>query len=477
MTSPNKPVILPYIYGFQTAFATISQDAQRFIFSLLFGSGYGTFLVDFTRYKLPSFNLEPNLWNLTFSYSSSYVLELIATTGILGGIAFIFMLFSTFKMRASKNALFTSVFAGFILAFILPFSYANVVLLFVLLALYISYLNIEGDKNVYDVLLSLVASKSGMFAFEATPESQPGRKSESAALSIISSLVLLAIVGTASFFTYKFIVSDTAFAASLSQANLNNGQKTYQLQASAINDFPYRSDYHRIFSQVNMALANSIASGIPQGSSPSAQVQQNISTLLQQGITSGRNAAVVSPLTSVNWQNLGQTYRSLINVGQNAEQFSISSYNQAIALDPYNPNLYLQLGGIYYQLKLWDQAQGQFQIAINLKRDFANAYYNLGKALEQKGDLENALAAYNIVKQLSEKNKENLDQINKDIAAIEAQIGSKKTETGENIQPQGGQQTPLTVNEQPPAALPTQNPPLKISPPPGTTPPASESAN
>ena len=202
-----------------------------------------------------------------------------------------------------------------------------------------------------------------------------------------------------------------------------------------------------------------------------------MSILLQKGITSGRNAAVVSPLTSVNWQNLGQTYRSLINVGQNAEQFSISSYNQAIALDPYNPNLYLQLGGIYYQLKLWDQAQGQFQIAINLKRDFANAYYNLGKALEQKGDLENALAAYNIVKQLSEKNKENLDQINKDIAAIEAQIGSKKTETGENIQPQGGQQTPLTVNEQPPAALPTQNPPLKISPPPGTTPPASESAN
>ena len=80
---PNKPVLLPYIYGFQTAAATITQDAQRFILSLLAGSGYGTFAIDFTRFKLPSFNLEQDIWNLTFSFSSSYFLELIATTGLL----------------------------------------------------------------------------------------------------------------------------------------------------------------------------------------------------------------------------------------------------------------------------------------------------------------------------------------------------------------------------------------------------------
>src|SRR6185436_12741599 len=107
---------------------------------------------------------------------------------------------------------------------------------------------------------------------------------------------------------------------------------------------PYRSDYHRIFSQVNLALANSLAASVPAGSTPSQQVQQNIVALLQQSINSGRNAVTLAPLNSINWQNLSVIYRSLINVGQNADQFSLASVNQAIALDPYNPQLYIQAG-------------------------------------------------------------------------------------------------------------------------------------
>src|SRR3990167_7030189 len=160
---PNKPILLPYIYGFQTAAATITQDAQMFILSLLFGSGYGTFAADFTRFKLPAFNLEQNIWNLTFSFSSSYFLELIATTGILGALSFIFILVSLFKTRAPRNPLFAAAIASFALSFLLPFAYIAVVELFILLAIYVSYLNISEDKRVYDVVLPLVASKKGLF--------------------------------------------------------------------------------------------------------------------------------------------------------------------------------------------------------------------------------------------------------------------------------------------------------------------------
>lgn len=460
VASPNKPVLLPYIYGFQTAAATITQDAQRFILSLLVGSGYGTFTIDFTRFKLPSFNLEQNIWNLTFSFSSSYFLELIATTGLLGAISYIGVVLSIIKLRVINNPLFVSLATILILSFILPFSFANLALLVILSGMYAVFLNLSGDKRIYDTTMSLVSTKSGGYSLETFPEGHHVRN-ESPILPAVLLLLILVFVGFFGLFSYRFIISDLKFAESLRLAN-TNAQKTYQLENEAIRDFPYRADYHRVFSQINLALANSLSQGIPQGSSPSAEVQRNIVTLLQQSINSGRNAVILSPFTSANWHNLSQIYRSLINVGQNADQFAIASINQAIALDPYNTQLYIQRGGIYYQLKQWDLAQQEFQVAINLKRDFANGYYNLGHVLEEKGDLKAALTAYQVVKQLSAGNKANLDRISAEITALEERIG--KGEAPSEITPETSQ-TPLSVSA-PSVQLPPQKPPIKISPPP-----------
>ena len=79
----QNPIMLPYEVGFQTAFAAISQDAGRIAQGFFFGNGFGTYGADFTRFKQATFNLNPTLWSITFFRSSSYVLELLATTGML----------------------------------------------------------------------------------------------------------------------------------------------------------------------------------------------------------------------------------------------------------------------------------------------------------------------------------------------------------------------------------------------------------
>ena len=56
----QKPTILPYGTGFQTAFAAISQDTGRVVQGFLMGSGIGTFITDFTRFKPEAFNLNAN---------------------------------------------------------------------------------------------------------------------------------------------------------------------------------------------------------------------------------------------------------------------------------------------------------------------------------------------------------------------------------------------------------------------------------
>ncbi len=453
--SLQKPTILPLQTGFQTAFAAISQDTGRLVQGFLMGSGIGTFLGDFTRFKPITFNANSALWNLTFLRSSSFALEVIATTGLLGILSFVFLSYRILKSRP----LYAPIILLVVLAFILPFSFTNIVLLFIILALYSAQQALAERQKTkfFEVDLKLVALRRGVFAL-----TDPGSRVESEYGNLLP-FGFLALVAVFSLLvgivTTRYVVSDYLFQQSLVAASQNNAQKTYQLETDAIRMFPQRDGYHRIFSQINLSLANNIALSL-NGASPSAQVQQTIVQLIQQSINSGRNATTISPQTAINWQNLSSIYRSLIGFGQNADQFALLSAQQALALDPNNPQEYINYGGIFYQLAQWDNAIRQFQIAASLKPDFANAYYNLGHALEMKGDLAGALAQYQSVRGLIANDKVSLDLINAEIKALEGKIGEAAKASA---QPQASSenQPPLEVN-QPAAQLPEQKPPVKI---------------
>lgn len=452
----QKPALLPFETGFQTAFAAISQDTGRTLLSFLFGSGYGTFVTDFTRFKLPTFNLNADIWNLYFFRSSSFVLELLATTGVLGASAFLFIVLSVIR----TNRYYLPLIVAVVLAFILPFSFTSVFLFFVLLAIFaIHERHVNQNKTKYSEFeFGLVAS-----------DEEFRSRNLGAFLPGVFLVIIVLLVGLTAFPTFKYVVADLKFAQSLTPQVQQNGVKVYELQRDAINTFPYRDDYQRVFSQTNLALANAFTQSVPKDSSPSAQLQNNITTLIQQAINSGRTATTVGALDTRNWQNLSSIYRALIGFGQNADSFAILTNQQAAALDPSNPQEYVNLGGIFFQLKQWDNAIRQFQTAVNLKPDYANAYYNLGHAYEAKGDLQNALAAYKTVANLMQNDKTNLDKINKEIKALEAKAGTTNQQ-GKDVG-QATNQPDLNVATQA-ATLPTQNPPVKI-PAPSVSPVAS----
>jgi tetratricopeptide (TPR) repeat protein len=470
--APQKPILLPFNHGFQVAFATISQDApQRLAQSLLLGSGYGTFSTDFTRYIAPSFNTL-SFWNLTFAFSSSYILELIATTGILGIFAFAFIFLNFLRSKAAPtNPLFLSTLSAFILTLLIPFSFSLVFLLFALLSLFVCYRTLAKAKGFDVITLNLVTLKQGLISVteEGAKRNKENLLLPSIVLAltlIISVFVLFYLTGTGSTARKGYLAlisSDIKFAKSFSQEALRSGTQTYNLETQAINEYPYRSDYYRLFSQINIALAANLVTA-QQGRTPSQDVQQNIIALLQQSINSARQAVTLAPLSSVNWQNLGQIYRNLIGVGQNADQFAIASYNQATTLNPSNPGLRIELGGIYYQLKQWDLAQNQFNIAQQLKNDYPNAYYNLGHVFEEKGDLQNALTQYKLVAQLVANDKPNLDKINAEINALQEKIGKEQAANAQTKEPTTDN-TPLGVNK-PQNEFPPKDPKETIPAPP-----------
>jgi len=257
------------------------------------------------------------------------------------------------------------------------------------------------------------------------------------------------------------------FTLSQKTETLQNGQKTYDLLRDAIQIFPYRDDYYRLFSQVNLSLANSLTTSVKPGEQPTQEMQKAVFSLLQQSINSARSSVEIAPLTVTNWTNLGKIYRSLVNVGQNAEQFSVASYQQAIKLNPYDPQNYIETGGIFYQLGQFDAAIAQFQNAATLKPDLPNAHYNLGHAYEAKGDFDNAMKEYEIVKTLTQQNEESVALINQEIEALQSNMEKAKKSPTE-IEPIPTTQNPLNQEESEPFIKTGSEETLTIPGPPST---------
>lgn len=483
-------LVLPFEVGFQTAFAAVSQDVGRVAQGFFLGSGYGTYATDFTRYKaMIPFNLNETLWSLTFFRSSSFILELLATTGILGVAAFIFIVIKIIKRAKDKytrdNPIFFSLIFVIIASFFLPFSPVMQTVLFFILGIFsvAEGLNLKGQAQFFDIELHFVAFKRGINPFMASPVDPNSDtdllsastiekiedKTFTKALPVAFFVIFLIFGGILAFLTYRYVASDILFQDSIVAASLNDGLKTYNDETNAINTFTYRDAYYRIYSQTNLALANNLASQLTQNASPSAQTQQTILSLIQQSINTARNATIISPITSANWQNLSSIYRSLIGFGKGADDFAIASQQQAIALDSNNPQEYIILGGIYYQLAKWDLAQQEFQRAINLKPDFANAYYNLGHTLEAKGDLQNAVLYYQQVKVLVANSPADNQKISAEIDAIQKKIGAAEQAKNAGITtPAANTQPALNLNTAP-AKLPERKPPVLISPPPAAS--------
>ncbi len=465
LATTQRPLILPLMTGFQTALAAISQDTGRVLQAFIFGSGYGTYLNDFTRFKQAAYNTNASLWSFTFFRSSNLFLELLATTGIAGLASFVFIVYRVVK----EKSFFLPIVLTIIAAVLLPFSFTLIALFFIILGFFAALRAVHAPSRFGDLEFYLVTLKHGLIL--AQPEGEraphdPVNTRYGKILPFFFIAVIIGLVGYTSYHSLAFVRSDMTFQKSLVAASANKVQDTYDLQNKAIQQFPNRDTYHRIFGQTNLAIANALASSQPQGSSPSAEIQQQIVTLIQQSITSSRNAVTISPQTSMNWDNLSSIYRSLIGFGQNADQFAILANQQAITLDPSNPQEYINLGGIYYQLGQWDDAIRQFQLAANLKRDYANAYYNLGHALESKGGTENlqgALQAYKIVEQLVSSDAENVKRIKAEIDTVTKKIAGGQQAQADQSADQTAQ-SDLNVNDAP--TLPGRDPKVEVEGPP-----------
>jgi len=332
----------------------------------LFGVGIDNFASIFSRVKDINYNIS-DYWQISaFSFSRSAILHILTVTGVLGLISFLLLVGKAFSLRkGSVNGDMLLFIYALVVLLIFPTSLISWFLFFVTLIFISHEAYLKQKVDAYEVHFHNILP---LFI----------------AVMVIGGLFLLGTI----YMTGRTFASEIYFQKALEAASENNLKGLYENEQRAINLYPYNEDFRINFSQANMIVANNLASK-KELTDPE---KQTITQAIQAAIAEAKAAVSLNPTKAGNWIYLASLYRDIINVAQGAESWTVSAYQQAIALDPQNPALRLQLGGIFYLFQNYDEAQKLFEQAVSLKGDWSNAYYNLAWALYQKKDYVNAVS-------------------------------------------------------------------------------------
>lgn len=382
------------------------------------GIGPGNFLNAFTKYRPSELNRVSllDLWTTRFDQSSSYFLTKVAETGTVGLIAMLALILLliwqilAYLKREDLNETSLS-FVGVISA---------------LGAMGVTVVLLPSNMTVTFVWWLLIALA---LLFTAKP-GKVMEGSQSNKFVILSSLVLYTLVAlgfVGILFAGNRYRADMAFANAMIVDRKLSIDVSKRGKAAAPEEIDTLIQgiggaiaidqknhlYPRALSQaINYKLARIIASAKSEDEARAA-----LQTLPQQAIAAANRSVALNPKDVRNYDNVAQVYQSILPFANDAEKLALDSYKKAVELDPTNPVARFDLARLYLdsavlhkrranvkdmkedvkkkEADAMNAALGEAEKYLNetleLKQDFAPAYFHKATIQSEKGNKEEAL--------------------------------------------------------------------------------------
>lgn len=354
-------------------------------FSWLFGSGPGTFVYDYSKYKSLEIN-QTVFWATRFSSGSSEIIDRLATTGIFGFLSFLAVIgagiFTGFKAIVSKEArkdnlvwiIMIGVLASFVGSVIgLLFYPSNLSLIFLFWLL-------------VALIFSLVGSKTKTFNLQAASEPvKGGAPWMTVGVSFVFITVL--IVSMFIFFVQgqRFFAETNYMKALVSVQKADNNAAVEHLSTAIRLTNGKQDNYWRDLSQVYLFRINE---ELQKKDLTQEQMSQNVSNLISLLVESAKSSTDSSPKNAANWTIRGYVYNNIMPLITGSDEWAIKAYEEAAKLDPKNPSIYTALGQVYAARA---DSLGQDKEKASERQDALNsAKENLQKALDLKSDYAQA---------------------------------------------------------------------------------------
>ncbi len=410
MTIIHPPRLVSLPMSAQPTFKTSAMIAWDSLKNVpLFGYGPGAYFTAYSQHKPGEINKANifNLWSARFEQSNSALFTAIAETGAIGILGMILLSFFVKlaiwrKLRDSvldeNFLLFATATAGLsVLALASLLKPTNMLVMF-LLWFTLGAIAVFSSRTIG----TLAARNQNQFLVFS---------------SIVLSVVAIAgLVG--GIINVQRITADAAYAGALSEDRRLADQASKgevkpddmnslleQLQKAAQRN-QSNDTYFRTLSQGLLSKALRLANA-SNGAERLAEIQSHTSAALE----AAKRAIEISGHDARNLENLASIYQTIAPFTGGADAFAVEFYTKAMALDPLNPALQIQLARVHLDaaLPLLKKAEGEedkekkaaalaegnkrlnesstaLEKAIAIKEDLPAAYYYLAliKAQEQK---------------------------------------------------------------------------------------------
>lgn len=372
----NLPLPKEQILGEKISWNISLKAAISNLKSGFLGSGIGTWYYDFTKYKPTEFNKDI-WWQIRYDRPANYISEILGTMGFLGVLSYLsligmFLLASWFLLQSTSKGnsslLNTEQLPLLLVMIALIFSqffyYQNTILAFtfwLMLGLGV----ISWQKPASEI----------KFSFKNFPE-----------LSLIFSTLfalLALVIFTAYFFALKFYLADINYAKAqtlpLSEEKINLIEKAQKLNPNLA--------IYRIILARNYLTQFALEIAKPLALQDATKIRDSAS----KAINEARIATQLSPNNVASFETLGMIYRDIQSLATNATQWGITSFQQAINLEPQNPVLYTEIGKLYSVASDLQKAKESFLKAEELKSDYLDAQIQEATLLEKEGNRDEAI--------------------------------------------------------------------------------------
>lgn len=397
---------------------TIAIDVMKEPRAALVGVGPENYTAAYSIFK-PTWVNGQTWWNANFGQGFDVPLTLLASTGLIGLATWLLLTFKT--VRQAREQLGQLPFlSSLLLAIIflqLVFPTNIVILLIQAIALAFFIANVEPRRNMTIHLLKVDR--------EFLPFNVSGRRNNSLIGTLLPLAVAVLITGAGLYAVGRAYAASYTFFQSSVAMQEDDGVKVYDLQQRATILNPYISSYRSNYALTNLAIASALANK----ADATTQEQQQVGALIEQAIREARAATALRPADYQTWIVLAQIYRNLIGSAEGADQWSVSSYVQAINTNPTDPLIRIELGGLFFAAQQYNESISLFQQAVELKPDLPNGYYNLANALKAAGQLEPARQAYQQTLTLLPADSQDYIQANQELEELESQLATQSAQT------------------------------------------------
>jgi len=356
---------------------------QVFKKDFLLGSGPNTFLYDWLRFKPQVIN-STIFWNTRFLSGIGHLPSMLATTGILGGVAL--LAFLVLLLFYGSKTLSYSFYENDLLQALLTVSFLGSIYLWAFVLFYspgfvIFALTFLNTGLFLGMLIRAGKLKTQEISFLANPR-----------IGFVS--VLLIVVLMLGSITSLYLFSQKARAAySFNKAvNILNTQgnldetESNLLKAIGLDN---QDEYLRALTEVNLLRIQQVLS---QKDLSADEARVKFQNALAAAIQNAQQSTVLNPQDPLNWMELGRVYESVVPLKiTGADNMAIASYEQALKVSPFDPTPLFTAARVEAQIQKTKEARNYIQSALNLKGDFAPAIFLLSQIEVQEGNLKEAI--------------------------------------------------------------------------------------